>query len=34
MYVEKYDGIHPCLWISDPGWIALKPGSIDEGEVV
>lgn len=32
--VEKSNGIHACLWPIDSVWILVKPGSIDEVEVI
>jgi len=32
--VEKSGGTHACLGASDPVWIAVNYGSIDEDEVV
>ena len=34
MYVDKSDDIHACLGPSDLVGIPVKPGSIDEGEVI
>jgi len=34
VYVDKSDDIHACLGPSDLVGIPVKPGSIDEGEVI